>query len=61
MVRIILNRSPRQWAQTVPEKVCAGSQAQVLWCIRDAIADIAALVSLVKKIEAKHIEKGPQP
>lgn len=54
MTTIIMNRSPRRWAEMKPEAVCSGSPAQILDCIRDAQADIATLVALVRKLE-----KGP--
>ena len=51
MPLITLNRSPRGWAGMSPEAVCAGSEAQKLYCIRDAKADIATLVSEIQRLE----------
>jgi len=38
-----MNRSIQQWRGMRPESVVAGSPAQVLFCIRDAQADILSL------------------
>jgi len=46
-----MNRSPRGWAEMKPEAVCAGSEAQIFHCIRDAQADIATLVGEVRRLE----------
>lgn len=45
-----VNRSPRRWAEMNAEAVMAGSKAQIFHCIRDAQADIAALVAEVRRL-----------
>lgn len=60
MPALILNSSPRAWAEMSPEAVAAGSNAQVIYCLRDAKADIATLVGEVRRLETM-LSARPSP
>ena len=47
-----LERLPYQWRGMKPEVVCAGSPAQVLFCVRDAQKDIVATLAEIDRLRA---------
>lgn len=46
-----MQRTDQQWINMSPEAVCAGSPAQVLFCIRDARHDILELLCKVEALK----------
>jgi hypothetical protein len=45
-----LNRTLEQWEKMVPQAVCDGSPAQVLFCITDAQHDVLALAAMLREM-----------
>lgn len=46
----MMERSIERWNGMVPEKVVEGSEAQMIYALRDAKADIAALHEALKSV-----------
>jgi hypothetical protein len=49
-----MRRSPGRWKAMSASAVVAGSEAQTLFCIRDAQADIAWLAEGIQRIAEYH-------
>ena len=56
-----MRRKMEQWINMRPETVCGGSQAQVLFCVKDAQADIIELAARVRELEVKIKSAAPYP
>lgn len=52
--RATLMRTPERWAAMKPEAVVEGSQAQVLYALKDAQHDIAAQAARMREMEAEN-------